>query len=51
MQTCGLFSPAVSIMATEATIKHTINTTFLVDILAVVSHHPLAEHETCKLLL
>ena len=35
MQTCGLFSPAVSIMATEATIKHTINTTFLVDILAV----------------
>ena len=48
MQTCRLFSPAVS---TIATIKHTIYTIFLVDILAVVSHHSLAEHETCKLIL
>ena len=49
-QTCALFSPAVSLMAAEATMKHTINTTFPGDILTVVSHHLLVEDEAALLL-
>ena len=50
IQTCALFSPAASLMAAEATTKHTINATFPGDILTVVSHHLLVEDEAALLL-
>ena len=50
IQTCALFSPATSLMVAEATMKHTVNTTFPGDILTVVSHHLFVENEAALLL-
>ena len=49
IQTCALLSPAVPLIAAEATTMHTINTTFPGDIFTVVSHHLLVEHEAVLL--